>query len=126
MRTVDPKAPPAEVLAAVNLASVWLSGHETTMQSYCAGFSCGILAAMECLGVDLKSLDPEILGPDEAAADRKLVAGAVSVIDQYELAMERSMVVEETNKELMSRRAEFTKGAMEEYTEFVSRTRSQN
>ena len=126
MKLIDPQAPSDEVLSAVNLAATWMGGIRDPFQTWCAGFAAGIGAELDCLGADIKFYHPSVLGDDEANVNHKLLAGAVSLIEQYNMAVEKDSSAEELNPKMIEARTAFRDRAHKAYADFMAKTKKEN
>lgn len=112
-----------EILAALNLACCWMGGTKDAFQAFCAGFATGMGAGFDLTGKDRESYcGPDCLGEDR---EKKLMAGALSIIEQYNMAMERDAAFEETHG-TNNRREAFRQEAMDRYAQFLQETRRMN
>jgi len=114
---------PREFLAALNMACCMMGGTKDQFQAFCAGFATGMSATVEALDVGMDYYDPSVLGTE--GRDQKILAGALSIISQFNAALEKDAVYEELAGE-WSNRDEFRKNAMAKFSEFESKTRMAN
>jgi hypothetical protein len=115
-----------EVLAAINMACCMMGGTRDSMQGFCAGMATGISAAFDCLGLKEDYYDPSVLGESAEEREKKILFGALSVIEQYNTAMEHDAVYEDMIEGKLDPRAVFRKKALESYSEFISKERRPN
>jgi hypothetical protein len=111
-----------EILASINTAAVYMAGTGDQLGSFCWGFTAGIAAALEGLGISLDSVSPRTLSGDQAEVDNKCFAGAATILDSFNDTFEKMAILEETNPGIIERKKAFLESAKERYNRFIKDT----